>query len=91
MNKLFNFFLVLFSSLLMPIYISGADLDIVKDQDSCSHGIVRRGAFDIGSGQIKMQVADVNITVGKIAKILLTDNARVALREDLAKSLEAFK
>jgi exopolyphosphatase/guanosine-5'-triphosphate,3'-diphosphate pyrophosphatase len=52
------------------------------------HQIVRRVAFDIGSGQIKMQISDVDVTVNKIANVLFTDTAYVALREDLAKSLD---
>lgn len=69
----------------MPLCISETCF-AVGAQDSCSHEIVRRAAFDIGSGQIKMQVSDVDITIGKIAKVLLTDSVRIALREDLAKS-----
>ena len=57
-------------------------------QNSCAHHIVRRVAFDIGSGQIKMQVSDVDTTIGKLASVLLTDNAKVPLREDLVKSLD---
>lgn len=88
MNKLFNLFSFAVSAVLIPIYISGIDLQTVKTQNPCSHEIVRRAAFDIGSGQIKMQVSDVDITVGKIANVLLADSSRVALREDLVKSLD---
>lgn len=52
------------------------------------HKIVRRAAFDIGSGKIKMEVADVDLTANKIAKVIFTDTAVVALREDLGKSLD---
>lgn len=47
----------------------------------------RRAAFDIGSGKIKLQVSDVDTRTNKIASVLFTDTANVALREDLAKSL----
>lgn len=53
-----------------------------------THIIERRAAFDIGSGQIKMQVSDVDLTVNKIVNVLLTATASVALREDLVKSLD---
>jgi exopolyphosphatase / guanosine-5'-triphosphate,3'-diphosphate pyrophosphatase len=48
----------------------------------------RRAAFDIGSGQIKVQVSDVDLIVGKITNVLFTDTARVPLRENLANSLD---
>ncbi len=51
------------------------------------HNIVRRAAFDIGSGQIKMQVSDVDLTVNKLVNVLLTDTVHVGMREDLSKSL----
>lgn len=87
-NKLFKFLFVI-SSLLTPIYASGIGFDhTIIANDPCTQHIVRRAAFDIGSGQIKMQVSDVDTTVGKIANVLLTDNVRVALREDLVKSLD---
>ncbi len=50
--------------------------------------IVRRAAFDIGSGKIKMQVSDVDLTANKIAKVLLRDQAILGLRGDLEKSLD---
>ena len=53
------------------------------------HQIVRRTAFDIGSGQIKMQVSDVDLRINKIVNVLLTDTAKVALREDLSKSSDS--
>lgn len=49
---------------------------------------MRRAAFDIGSGQIKMQVSDVDITSNKIINVLLTDAMYVGLRENLANSLD---
>ncbi len=48
----------------------------------------RRVAFDIGSGQIKMQISDVDLTANKIVKVLFTDAAYVGLRESLVKSLD---
>lgn len=56
--------------------------------NSAPHKIVRRAAFDIGSGQIKMQVSDVDLTVNKIINVLLVDTVYVGLREDLVKSLD---
>ncbi len=52
------------------------------------HTIVRRAAFDIGSGQIKMQVSDVDLTTNKIVNVLLSDTCYVGLRENLAQSLD---
>lgn len=52
------------------------------------HKIVRRAAFDIGSGKISVQVSDVDLTINKIVNVLFTRFARVHLREDLVKSLE---
>lgn len=57
-------------------------------QDSQQHKIERRAAFDIGSGQIKMQISDVDLTANKIVNVLLTDAAYVGLRENLVKSLD---
>lgn len=88
MNKLFKFSSVIYS-LLVPIYILGVDCDhTITAHYPYAHRIVRRAAFDIGSGQIKMQVSDVDTTIGKIANVLLTESVRVALREDLVKSLD---
>ncbi|HXF29092.1 MAG TPA: hypothetical protein VN457_04520, partial [Chlamydiales bacterium] len=56
--------------------------------DTQPHKIERRAAFDIGSGEIKMQVSDVDLTVNKIVNVLLTDTAVVRLRENLVKSLD---
>ncbi|MBS3904961.1 MAG: HAD-IA family hydrolase [Simkania sp.] len=57
-------------------------------EETQQHTIVRRAAFDIGSGQIKMQVSDVDLTANKLVNILLTDTAYVGLREDLVNSLD---
>jgi exopolyphosphatase/guanosine-5'-triphosphate,3'-diphosphate pyrophosphatase len=57
-----------------------------SDANLNRHRIVRRAAFDIGSGQIKMQVSDVDLKMNRIANTVFTDNVRVALRDDLAKS-----
>lgn len=53
-----------------------------------SQQIIRRVAFDIGSGKTKMQISDVDVGEGKIKNILLTDSIKVALREDLTKSAD---
>jgi exopolyphosphatase/guanosine-5'-triphosphate,3'-diphosphate pyrophosphatase len=55
--------------------------------DANPHKIERRAAFDIGSGQIKMQVSDVDLTVNKIVNVLLADTVYIGLREDLVKSV----
>ena len=53
-----------------------------------AHQIERRAAFDIGSGQIKMLLSDVDVTANKIVKVLIVEHVNVGLREDLAKSLD---
>lgn len=92
MNQLFKIALFAISSLLIalvPLNISGTDFDCdVKFQNHHSHKIVRRAALDIGSGQIKMQVSEVDVTSGKIANVLLADAVRVPLRDDLARSAD---
>ncbi len=50
--------------------------------------IERRVAFDIGSGQIKMQVSDVDLKANKIVNVLLTETVPIALRENLVKNLD---
>lgn len=50
--------------------------------------LVRRAAFDFGSGKIKMQVADVETDTGKIVFSVYTDDVVVLLSEDAAKSPE---
>lgn len=53
-----------------------------------SHQIVRRAAFDIGSGLIRMQISDVDLSMNTIASVLLTESIKVALREDLINGLD---
>ncbi len=65
-----------------------SDEEAKKPLKSAPHKIVRRAAFDIGSGQIKMQVSDIDLTTNKIINVLLTDTAYVGLRENLVKSLD---
>jgi proline iminopeptidase len=60
----------------------------LKEFLTTSARVERRVAFDIGSGQIKMQVSDVDLKINKIVNILLTDVAYVGLREHLVKSLD---
>lgn len=57
---------------------------------ACPHLIERRVAFDVGSGKIKMQISDVDVTANKIINVLLSDTAKVPLREDLATSKEGM-
>lgn len=54
-------------------------------QDSA---IVRRAAFDIGSAAIKCTIADVDITTGRIVKIVETLSQKVDFAEDLARSYD---
>ena len=49
--------------------------------------IVRRAAFDIGSSQIRVQVADVDTVTNRVACTLFSQVVNVELREDIAKSL----
>lgn len=65
-----------------------SDEESKKHLNTAPHKIVRRAAFDIGSGQIKMQVSDVDLTANKIINVLLTDTVYVGLRENLVKSLD---
>ena len=71
----------LFSFLLLVFLIDGG-----MCATACPHQIERRVAFDIGSGKIKMQISDVDVTANKIMNVLLSETAKVPLREDLAKS-----
>lgn len=73
--------------LLSIVFLLGA-LRPVNGEEGQAHNIVRRAAFDIGSGQIKVQVSDVDLTANKIQNILFIDTALVPLREDLSKSLD---
>lgn len=91
MHKLIYVFSYALCLFFTPVVAANQVIQYENDnevQDSPSHDIVRRVAFDIGSGQIKMQVSDVDITVGRIINVLLMDSAQVALREDLVKSLD---
>lgn len=49
-----------------------------------SADVVRRAAFDFGSGKIKIQVADVDATSQQILTTLYSENIIVRLSEDLA-------
>lgn len=53
------------------------------------HHIVRRCAFDIGSGGIRMQVADVDLDEHKIVHELFAERVKVGLRKDLTKSQDS--
>ncbi len=50
--------------------------------------IVRRAAFDIGSGYTKLQVADVRAADGAIAKILLETEVKLAYKVDAQQSAD---
>ena len=70
------------------ITVVAADQHCTLGPVAPSHEIVRRAAFDIGSGKIKMEISDVDVTANKITNVLFSDTANVALREDLTKSLD---
>jgi exopolyphosphatase/guanosine-5'-triphosphate,3'-diphosphate pyrophosphatase len=53
--------------------------------------IMRRAAFDIGSATTKMKVAEIDRCVGRIRKILASDDAPVFYRDDLKESPKVFK
>ncbi len=75
--------------LLVAVLLTVAPVGVIFGTNAPQpHKIERRAAFDIGSGQIKMQVSDVDITANKIVNVLLTDIATVKLRESLVKSLD---
>lgn len=50
--------------------------------------IVRRAAVDVGSGETKLTIADVDTETNRIVKVHYQDCKVVALRKDLATSLE---
>ena len=50
--------------------------------------IVRRAAFDIGSGYTKLQVADVRAANGAIAEILLETEVKLAYKVDAQQSAD---
>lgn len=52
--------------------------------------IVRRAAFDLGSGKLKCQVADLDDEKGTIEKTLFSKFYLIGLQEDLEKSGENF-
>ncbi|MCE5318396.1 MAG: hypothetical protein LLG04_13680 [Parachlamydia sp.] len=74
MHKLAVLILLIFSGICQPL--------LGQQQ------IVRRAALDIGSGKVKIQVADVDLAANKITQVIFSDNAVVRLREDLNSSLE---
>lgn len=92
MNNLFfriSFVFFFFFIHVSAIVIEASDLEIIEQEmNVISHKIVRRAAFDIGSGQIKMQISDVGVTVNKIINVLLTDAVYIGLRENLVNSLD---
>lgn len=51
--------------------------------DKC---LVKKAAFDVGSGSTKVTVAEVNVCTKKISKILHEDQAPVAYKDNLLKN-----
>lgn len=56
--------------------------------NSAHADIVKRGAFDIGSGDTKITIADVDTDTNKIVKIHFQNYTTVPLRRDLASSAD---
>jgi len=52
--------------------------------------IIRRAAYDLGSGLFKLQIADVDTITNTIVKSLYTDTHRVKLGNDLAESKDGM-
>ncbi len=48
--------------------------------------LATRAAFDIGSGKIKLQVAEVNLETNQIERVLFSDGTMVTLRQELLHS-----
>lgn len=46
--------------------------------------VVRRAAFDLGSGKMKMQVVDFDTETNRIIKVICREQAMILLAEDLA-------
>lgn len=70
------------------LFFAAVSLFAAEESNAQGQAVERRVAFDIGSGQIKMQVSDVDTAANKIVNVLLIDNAVVGLRENLIKSLD---
>lgn len=47
--------------------------------------VVRRAAFDVGSGTVKVKVADVDVFEQKVLKIVLDEEKKVDFKGDMAK------
>jgi exopolyphosphatase / guanosine-5'-triphosphate,3'-diphosphate pyrophosphatase len=73
--KVFKIFIRL--TLLNLFFITGINADIV-----------RRAAVDVGSGETKLTIADVDTETNRIVKVHHQDCKVVALRKDLATSLD---
>ncbi len=50
--------------------------------------IVRRAAFDFGSGSIRLQVADVDTETNQVLKSIYSDVLKTFLSSDLARQAE---
>jgi exopolyphosphatase / guanosine-5'-triphosphate,3'-diphosphate pyrophosphatase len=48
--------------------------------------IERRVAFDVGSGKIKMQISDIDVSTNRIVKAIFSDGILVGFSRDLANS-----
>ncbi|MCP4915173.1 MAG: hypothetical protein GY909_18785 [Oligoflexia bacterium] len=59
---------------------------LVSCQPQTDKCLVKKAAFDVGSGSTKVTVAEVNICTKKISKILHEDQAPVAYKDNLIKN-----
>lgn len=72
---------VFFTCLLGALFVSNSGLAEQRH-------IVRRAAFDIGSAVIKCTVADVDVLVGEIIRVVYEDARKVDFAEDMARSYD---
>lgn len=79
-----SFFIIL---LLSGFMLSSTDSTLVSPkQKISSETIVRRAAFDFGSGSLRLQIADVDRETNRIIQTLFSDKVIVELSQSLSKS-----
>lgn len=72
--------------LLLSISLHCFGIDSIIFDSTEFSKIERRAAFDIGSGRIKVQVSDIDISKNEIVHSVFSDSVKIPLREDLAKN-----
>lgn len=70
------------------IFISFTSIDIHSSENQ-SYSIVRRAAIDVGSGAIKVAIADVDITSNKIVTMISEHSYPVSFQASLETSQDA--